>query len=116
MTALRLHASTRVACGLVLTLISASVPGEAAYEVRLQSELNGLDVKVATIENPGGLIVRLTNDSAQKIRCTLRLDAQPQPLARKTVYVDAGKTEDAAFAAKRKWFDVDVRLECDPAG
>lgn len=108
-------ASTRAACWLVLALASASALAEATYEVRLESELNGLDVEVTTIENPGGLIVQIRNGSPHKVRCTVRLDAQPQPLARKTVYVEPGRTEDAAFVAKRKWFDVEVRLECEPA-
>jgi hypothetical protein len=98
----------------VLALASASGLAEATYEVRVESELNGLDVEVTTIENPGGLIVQVKNGSPHKVRCTVRLDAQPQPLARKTIYVEPGKTEDAAFAAKRKWFEVDVRLECEP--
>ncbi|HET9693309.1 MAG TPA: hypothetical protein VFP48_02915 [Steroidobacteraceae bacterium] len=106
---------SRFAWALGLMLASVVAFAEATYEVRVESELNGLDVKISTVENPGGLIVQLRNDSPQKVRCTLRLDAQPQPLVRKTVYVAPGKSEDAVFAAKRKWFEADVRVECEPA-
>lgn len=106
---------SRCTWALWLTLASVAALAAATYEVRVESELNGLDVKISTVENPGGLIVQLRNDSPQKVRCTLRLDAQPQALVRKTIYVAPGKTEDAAFAAKRKWFEVDVRVECQPA-
>jgi hypothetical protein len=84
----------------------------STYEVNVESELNGLDVKIATVENPGGMIVKLTNDSAQKVRCDLRYDASPQPIGRRTVYVDPGKTEQSVFGAKRQWFRVDVKVVC----
>jgi hypothetical protein len=105
----------RPAAVLGLALFAVGAFASATYQVNITPKLNGLDVKIETIENPGGLIVRLTNNTDQKVRCKLRYDAQPQPLARKTIYVDAGKTEDSTFLAKRQWFNVDVEVECEPA-
>jgi hypothetical protein len=99
-------------CGVGLSLVAAGAAASATYKVRVESDMHGLDVKVETVENTGGLIVRLTNATAQKVRCTLRVDAQPQPLMRKTVYVEPGETADAPFGASRKWFNVDVKVEC----
>jgi hypothetical protein len=107
--------SRRFALAAALALVAAVAGASSTYKVSLQSELNGLDVKFATVERTDGLVVQVTNATAQKVKCTLRFDAQPQPLARKTVYVEAGKTEDVPFAAKRKWFDVEIRVECEPA-
>jgi hypothetical protein len=86
------------------------------YEVELDAELNGLDVKIEPVATTGMLIVKLTNQATQKVRCDLRYDASPQPLYRRTTYVDPGKTEQSEFRAKRKWFKVAVRVECQPAG
>ncbi|HEX9208610.1 MAG TPA: hypothetical protein VF851_10255 [Steroidobacteraceae bacterium] len=85
------------------------------YDVKVDTELNGLDVKVEPVPMSGLLIVKLTNQSTQKVRCDLRYDAAPQPLYRKTTYVDPGKTEQSEFRAKRKWFEVEVKVECRPA-
>jgi hypothetical protein len=99
-----------IACGLVATPAGAA----ATYDVKVQSELNGLDIKVETVENPSLLVVRLTNATTQKVKCRLRFDAQPQPLMRKTVYVEAGKTEETPFTATTRWFDVDLSVTCEP--
>jgi hypothetical protein len=84
------------------------------YEVKVATELNGLDVKVEPVPMSGMLVVKLTNQSTQKVRCDLRYDASPQPLYRKTTFVDPGKTEQSEFRAKRKWFEVEVKVECRP--
>ena len=99
---------------LCATLATAVAAASSTYKVNIESELNGLDIKISTVENPGGMIVRFKNDSSQKARCDLRYDASPQPLARRTVYVDAGKTGESVFGAKRQWFHVDVTINCGP--
>ena len=107
-------AAARRACAVALAAVATAAAASATYTVNVDAELNGLDVKITTVENSGGLIVRLTNDTPHNVRCTVRLDAQPKTPARKTVYVAPGSTEEAAFAAQRKWFDVDVRVACAP--
>ena len=106
--------STGVLAGLTgLTLLAGVAMAASTYQVNVESELNGLDVKVSTVENPGGIVVKLQNDSATKVRCNLRYDAPPQPIGRRTVYVDAGKLEQSVFGAKRQWFRIDVRVVCE---
>ena len=62
-----------------------------------------------------GIELQLTNNADQKVRCKLKYDASPQPLERKTVYIDPGKTEQSVLQAKRKWFSVDVDVDCELA-
>jgi hypothetical protein len=107
--------AAHAAGAVVLALAAAAAAASATYTVKLESEFHGLDIKVETVENPGALILKLTNASDRKVRCKLRYDAAPQPLARRTVYIEPGKTEDNVFAAKRKWFNVDVAVDCKPA-
>ena len=96
--------------------LSGSAAVAQTYEVKVDAELNGLDVKIEPVAMTGMLVVKLTNQTAQKVRCDLRYDASPQTLYRKTTYVDPGKTEQSEFRAKRKWFRVDVAVTCQPAG
>ena len=107
--------SAALILGIACCVATLGARAEATYHVNLQTELNGLDVQVETVENPAMLVVRLTNAATQKVKCTLRFDAQPQPLSRKTVYVEVGKTEEAPFMASARWFDVDLQVKCEPA-
>ena len=86
------------------------------YEVELRSTLNDLPVRIETVPMDGMLVVKLTNEGSVKVRCDLRYDASPQALYRKTTYIDPGKTEQSEFRAKRKWFTVNVKVECEPTG
>ncbi len=99
---------------LALSLLAMQAAAQT-YSVNINPTLNGLDIKIEPVATTGMLVVKLTNDSNQKVRCNLRYDAAPQPLYRKTTYVDPGKTEQSVFRAKRKWFSVDVDVECTPS-
>jgi len=105
--------ATLLGMALASALLGAlMVSAEATYTVELKSELNGLPLKVETVENPGVLVVKVTNQGDAKVRCDLRYDASPQPIGRGHLYVEAGKTEQHAFRAKRKWFTVAVDVTC----
>jgi hypothetical protein len=94
-------------------LILADAADAQTYQVEVHEELNGLDVKVDTVESTGMLVVNLTNNSATKVKCDLRYDAAPQPTYRTRTYVDAGKTASSTFRARRKWFTVEVDVRCE---
>jgi len=102
--------------------LASGLPGalpataEATYTVELKSELNGLPLKVETVENSGVLVVKVTNQGDAKVRCDLRFDASPQPIGRGYLYVEPGRTEQYAYRAKRKWFTVTVDVTCRSAG
>jgi hypothetical protein len=106
--------STWFGAALVLAWFAPAVLAQT-YDVNLKSTLNGLDVKVETVPTTGMLVVKLTNNTAGKVRCDLRYDASPQPLYRTTSYVKPGATEQSVFRAKRKWLSVDVAVECKAA-
>jgi hypothetical protein len=85
------------------------------YTVNISPELNGLDVKVEPVSNPGMLVVNLTNNTAQKVRCDLNFQADPQMPYRTFVFMDAGKKGSAVLQASQKWYEVDVDVKCKPA-
>ena len=100
-----------------LALAMAVLPQAATaqtYDVDLKTTLNDLPVEVETVPMSGVLIVRVTNTGGVKVRCDLRYDASPQPIGRAHVYVEPGKTEENAFRAQGKWFNVSVDVSCNP--
>ena len=99
-------------CALVALSLAATDAPAQTYLVNINPTLNGLDIGVEPVAQSGVLVVKLTNRTTQQVRCDLRYDAAPQPLYRKTTFVDPGKTEQSVFRAKRKWLSVDVAVEC----
>ena len=113
------HSGSNLRCWirLLAALALATLALDAAaqtYSVEINPTLNGLDVKIEPVATSAMLVVNLTNRTDQKVRCDLRYDASPQPIYRKTTYVDPGRTESSVFKAKRKWFSVSVNVECNP--
>jgi hypothetical protein len=103
-----------LALALALAAVASAVVAQT-YTVNVNPSLNGLDIQIEPISNATMLVVKLTNKADQKVRCKLKYDASPQPLERKTVYIDPGKTEQSVLQAKRNWFSVDVDVECQLA-
>ena len=103
----------RLCVAVMISMLAPSVYSQT-YSVDVHPTLNGLDIKIEPVAATGMLVMKLTNDTAQKVRCDLRYDAAPQPRYRKTTYIDAGKTEQSEFRAKRKWFSVSVDVTCKP--
>jgi hypothetical protein len=101
------------ACALALTLLFAPAAFGQTYTVEVHPELNDLDIKIEPVAMTGMLVVKLTNDTDQKVRCKLRYDASPQTPYRSSVNVDPGNTEQSVFRAQRKWFAVAVEVTCE---
>jgi hypothetical protein len=101
----------KYAVPLAALLVSLAASGQT-YDVEVRPALNGLDVKIEPVEMTGILVLKLTNNTAGKVRCDMRYDASPQPIYRTSTFVDAGKTEQSTFRAQRKWFRVVVDVEC----
>ena len=85
------------------------------YTVAVHPTLNDLDIKIEPISTASMLVVRLSNRSAVRVRCRLRYDAPPQTPFRDTVRLDPGRTGQSVLRARRKWFNVDVQVECAAA-
>ena len=97
-------------------LLALSPPSLAqTYAMKINPTLNGFDVAIEPVASTDMLVVNLTNKSTVKLRCDLRYDAAPQPLARKVTFVDPGKTEPSVFKAKRTWHSVVVDVNCKAA-
>jgi hypothetical protein len=108
---------TRISSGIgVLLAVAMLTPLAIAqtYSVNIKPTLHDLDIKIEPVATTAMLVVKLTNKTDAKVRCDLRYDASPQTPHRNTTYVDPGKTEQSTFRAKRKWFSVDVYVECEP--
>ena len=99
----------------MLALLLPCMAAGQTYTVEVRPVLNDLDVKIETVAMTGVLTLRLTNNTAGRVRCDLRYDAAPQPLRRTTTFVNPGRTEQSTFRAQRKWFRVVVDVECRPA-
>ena len=82
------------------------------YTVEVTPHLNGLDIKIEPVSNPGVLVVNLTNNTAQKVRCDLNFEADPQLPFQTFVFVAPGKTASATLRATQQWFDVGVDVSC----
>jgi hypothetical protein len=103
---------TSVSLAMLAMLIAMPCALAQNYTVNINPTLNDLDIQIEPVASAGVLVLKLTNRTAQKIRCNIRYDAAPQPLERKTIYLDPGKVEQSAFAARRTWHSVDVGIEC----
>jgi len=118
MNCLQHHARLALLSGLAVAAASLAEPARAqvTYTVNVKEELNGLDVKVEPVPNSGLLVVNLTNNSQQKVKCTVKFQADPQVPSRSYVFVDPGKRSSATLRATQKWFDVDVDVNCKASG
>ncbi len=100
----------------VLAALALSLVGNVAsaqnYTVEVTPYLNGLDIKIEPVSNPGVLVVNLTNNTAQKVRCDLNFEADPQLPFQTFVFVEPGKTASATLRATQQWFDVGVDVRC----
>jgi hypothetical protein len=96
-------------------LLLAFAAAAQTYDVQVNPTLNGLDIKVEPVATTGVLVVNLTNNSAEKVRCDLKYQADPQPPSRAYVFVEPGKTASNALRETQKWFSVTVDVECKPA-
>ncbi len=100
---------------LALALIVLVAPAALAqtYTVEIRPTLNDLDVKIEPVSKTSMLVLRLTNNTDQRVRCRLRYDAPPQTTFRSSLNVDPGRTEQSVFNARRKWFAVVVEVNCE---
>jgi|APFre7841882724_1041349.scaffolds.fasta_scaffold14315_4 hypothetical protein len=104
----------------VFATLALSVVGQVAlaqnYTVEVTPHLDGLDIKIEPVSNPGVLVVNLTNNTAQKVRCDLNFAADPQLPYQTFVFVEPGKTSSATLRATQQWFDVGVDVRCKADG
>jgi hypothetical protein len=116
MNPMRPMTRTILAAGSAVVLLAfAGAASAQTYTVNIKPELNGLNVKIEPVSNPGLLVVNLTNNDAQKIRCDLNFEADPQMPYRTFVFVEPGKRGSAVLQAAQKWYEVDVSVQCKPA-
>ncbi len=101
-----------VAC--VVALLASSALAQT-YQVKVNANLNGLDVKIEPVSTTAMLVVNLKNAGPQRVRCEVKFDPSPQVPSRKTVFLDPGEKGSATLRATRKWFDVDVDVDCGAA-
>jgi hypothetical protein len=101
------------ALALALIVLVAPAAFAQTYSVEIRPTLNDLDVKIEPVSKSTMLVLRLTNNGDERIRCRLRYDAQPQTPFRTSLNIDPGRTEQSVFHARRKWFAVVVEVNCE---
>ncbi len=101
------------ALALALIVLVAPAAFAQTYTVEIRPTLNDLDVKIEQVAKSSMLVLRLTNNTDQRVRCRLRYDAPPQTTFRSSLNVDPGRTEQSVFRARRKWFAVVVEVSCE---
>jgi hypothetical protein len=101
------------ALALALIVLVAPAAFAQTYTVEIRPTLNDLDVKIEPVAQASMLVVRLTNNTDQQIRCRLRYDAPPQTTFRSSLNVNPGRTAQSVFRARRKWFAVVVEVNCE---
>lgn len=82
------------------------------YTVNVTQELNGLDIVIEPVSNTGLLVVNLKNNTAQKVKCDVNFQADPQVPNRSFVFIEPGKSSSATLRATQRWFEVDVDVKC----
>ena len=100
-----------VGCCAMVGGMARAAPMEVVT-VEVTPHLDGLDIKIEPVSNPGVLVVNLTNNTAQKVRCDLNFEADPQLPFQTFVFVGPGKTGAATLRATQQWFDVSVDVRC----
>jgi hypothetical protein len=106
----RLNGLTRA---LALIVLVAPAAFAQTYTVEIRPTLNDLDVKIEPVSKSSMLVLRLTNNTDQRVRCRLRYDAAPQTPFRSSLNINPGRTEQSVFRAQRKWFAVVVEVNCE---
>ena len=101
------------ALALALIVLVAPAAFAQTYTVEIRPTLNDLDVKIEPVSKSSMLVLRLTNNRDQRVRCRLRYDAPPQTPFRSSLNIDPGRTEQSVFRARRKWFAVVVEVNCE---
>lgn len=66
------------ALALALIVLVAPAAFAQTYTVEIRPTLNDLDIKIEPVSQASMLVLRLTNNTDQRVRCRLRYDAPPQ--------------------------------------
>jgi hypothetical protein len=101
------------ALALAAIVLVAPAAFAQTYTVDIRPTLNDLDIKIEPVTRSNMLVMRLTNNTDQRVRCRLRFDAAPQTPFRSNLNVGPGRTEQSVFHARRKWFAVTVEVNCE---
>jgi hypothetical protein len=107
--------ATRTILRLAVLALPSAASAEATYKVKLDTLLDGADVKAEYQAYDGMLVVSLMNIGENRARCEVNFDASPQIPARKTKFIDPGKTVTTELRADRMWFEVEVNVKCTAA-
>jgi hypothetical protein len=109
----------RIPLAIVLTLLIGGTSHAArtsqVYTVEVRPTLTDVNVAIDHVAQSTMLVMRLTNNGEERVRCTLNFDASPQTPRRATVFIAPGRTEQSVLRAQRRWFSVIVDVECRPA-
>jgi hypothetical protein len=108
-----------LASALVTTaLIAAAAPAawaQVTYQVNVNTQLDGVDVKVEHVAQRTMLVLNLRNTGTTRARCDVVFDPSPQIPQRNSRFVSPGRTSSVVLRAQRTWFTVNVDVRCSAA-
>jgi hypothetical protein len=104
--------STRAAA-LALLLISATLQAQSIFPIEVSSELNELDLAVASSSLGNQVVVSVKNKEGFAVHCRAVFHNGPQTTLQRRVKVAAGKTASMSAPLKRAVTVVNVELNCD---
>jgi hypothetical protein len=97
-----------------LLLVAATAhAGSGRYPIDVESELNGLDIKVTA--TPGALaVLTLQNKSKSRADCTAEFEGGLQTPGKRSTRVAAGKNATLSYKVKDDLARLRVKLVCKP--
>jgi hypothetical protein len=110
-TRLALRNALGLCAALAVSMLSSAAIAQN-YTVTMNPTLNGLDIKFNPVANSDMLIVNVTNNSDQRVRCDFNFDAPPQLPRMTSMCLRAGQTAPSVLQADRVWFSVTVNVTC----
>ncbi len=98
---------------LVLLLASATLQAQSIFPIEVSSEMNELDLEVASSSLGNQVLVSVKNKEGFAVHCRAVFHNGPQTALQRRVKVAAGKTATMSAPLKRAVTVVNVELNCD---
>jgi hypothetical protein len=104
-----------LAAAVLIVVAAPAVRAQVTYQVNVNTQLDGVDVKVEYVAQRTLLVLNLSNTGATRARCDVVFDPAPQIPQRNSRAVNPGRTSSVVLRAQRTWFTVNVDVRCSAA-
>ena len=101
------------ATALTLWIASSPLHAQSIYPIDISSELNGLDLQVASSNIGNEVMVSVKNNDQVAVRCEAVFNNGPQIPVERRADIAPGKSTTITAPMMREVIRVDVTLNCD---